>query len=82
MTLTGGGDIDLRIGGALNPTQNARGGVSSTSGPTPYYGDPAIDMQGALINLRGTSQPCATPRTAEATILMNPRWPAPPAAWR
>ncbi len=56
MTLTGGGDIDLRIGGALNPTQNARGGVSSTNGPTPYYGDPAIDMQGALINLRGNVQ--------------------------
>ncbi len=56
MTLTGGGDIDLRIGGALNPTQNARGAVSSTSGPTPYYGDPAIDMQGALINLRGNVQ--------------------------
>ncbi|MBB1627744.1 hemagglutinin [Achromobacter sp. UMC71] len=56
MTLTGGGDIDVRIGGALNPTQNARGAVSSTNGPTPYYGDPAIDLQGALINLRGNVQ--------------------------
>ncbi|CAB3926921.1 hypothetical protein LMG3481_05973 [Achromobacter deleyi] len=56
MTLTGGGDIDVRIGGALNPTQSARGQVSSTSGPKPYYGSPAIDLQGALINLRGNVQ--------------------------
>ncbi|MCV6809387.1 filamentous hemagglutinin family protein [Achromobacter ruhlandii] len=53
VVLTGGGDIDMRIGGALNPTQSARGRVSSTAGTTPYYGDPAIDLQGALINLRG-----------------------------
>ncbi|MFD4838738.1 filamentous hemagglutinin family protein [Achromobacter sp. NPDC058515] len=56
MTLTGGGDIDIRIGGGLNPTQSARGRVSSTGGTTPYYGDPAIDLQGALINLRGHVQ--------------------------
>ncbi|QVQ26998.1 filamentous haemagglutinin family protein [Achromobacter deleyi] len=56
MTLTGGGDIDIRIGGGLNPTQSARGRVSSTAGATPYYGDPAIDLQGALINLRGHVQ--------------------------
>ncbi|MGE8636582.1 MAG: hemagglutinin, partial [Achromobacter piechaudii] len=53
ITLTGGGDIDMRVGGGLNPTQNARGLVSSTAGSTPYYGDPALDLQGALINLRG-----------------------------
>ncbi|CUJ70039.1 Heme:hemopexin utilization protein A [Achromobacter kerstersii] len=56
MTLTGGGDIDIRVGGGLNPTQSARGVVSSTSGPTPYYGEPALDLQGALINLRGHAQ--------------------------
>ncbi|KRC70126.1 hemagglutinin [Achromobacter sp. Root83] len=56
MTLTGGGDIDIRIGGGLNPTQSARGRVSFTGGTTPYYGDPAIDLQGALINLRGHVQ--------------------------
>lgn len=56
MTLTGGGDIDIRIGGGLNPVQSARGRVSSTTGPTPYYGEPAIDLQGALINLRGHVQ--------------------------
>nr|WP_313702498.1 filamentous hemagglutinin family protein [Achromobacter sp.] len=56
MTLTGGGDIDLRIGGGLNPAQSARGRVSFTGGTTPYYGDPAIDLQGALINLRGHVQ--------------------------
>ncbi|CUK12919.1 Uncharacterised protein [Achromobacter sp. 2789STDY5608615] len=32
VVLTGGGDIDMRIGGALNPTQSARGRVSSTGG--------------------------------------------------
>ncbi|PPA75436.1 hemagglutinin [Achromobacter spanius] len=53
ITLTGGGDIDIRVGGGLNPTQSARGRVSSTVGPTPYYGEPALDLQGALINLRG-----------------------------
>ena len=51
--LTGGGDIDVRIGGRLNPNQNARGQVSSTGGAAPYYGAPALDLQGALINLRG-----------------------------
>jgi hypothetical protein len=40
----------------LNPTQSARGRVSSTVGPTPYYGEPALDLQGALINLRGHVQ--------------------------
>lgn len=56
MAMTGGGDIDIRIGGGLNPTQSARGRVSSTGGTTPYYGEPAIDLQGALINLRGHVQ--------------------------
>ncbi|MFF7055176.1 filamentous hemagglutinin family protein [Achromobacter spanius] len=56
MTLTGGGDIDIRVGGGLNPTQSARGLVSSAVGPTPYYGEPALDLQGALINLRGHAQ--------------------------
>lgn len=56
MTLTGGGDIDIRIGGGLNPTQSARGQVSSTGGTSPYYGAPALDLQGALINLRGNVQ--------------------------
>lgn len=56
MALTGGGDIDIRVGGGVNPTQNARGLVSSVTGPTPYYGEPALDLQGALINLRGHVQ--------------------------
>ncbi|WP_238926427.1 filamentous haemagglutinin family protein [Achromobacter xylosoxidans] len=54
LALTGGGDIDVRIGGRLNPTQNARGLVSTTTGAKPFYGDPALDLQGALINLRGS----------------------------
>ena len=56
VTLTGGGDIDIRVGGGVNPTQSARGLVSSVMGPTPYYGEPALDLQGALINLRGHVQ--------------------------
>lgn len=56
MMLTGGGDIDIRVGGGVNPTKSARGRVSSTVGPTPYYGEPALDLQGALINLRGHVQ--------------------------
>ena len=47
--LTGGGDIDIRVGGALNPSLEARAGKSG-------YGTPQHDLQGALINLRGDAQ--------------------------
>ncbi|VVN32602.1 filamentous haemagglutinin family protein [Pseudomonas fluorescens] len=47
--MTGGGDMDIRIGGALNPSLQARAGDNGT-------GQPRHDLQGALINLRGAAQ--------------------------
>ena len=47
--MTGGGDLDIRIGGALNPSLQAR---ASETG----IGKPTHDLQGALINLRGAAQ--------------------------
>ncbi|WP_422086126.1 filamentous haemagglutinin family protein [Variovorax sp.] len=47
LVLTGGGDIDVRIGGGINSAQLAR-----SSGT--YI--PNHDLQGALINLRGATQ--------------------------
>ncbi|WP_323162138.1 filamentous haemagglutinin family protein [Pseudomonas fluorescens] len=49
LQLTGGGDMDIRIGGTLNPSLQARAGESGT-------GAPNHDLQGALINLRGAAQ--------------------------
>ncbi|MGE1091576.1 filamentous haemagglutinin family protein [Pseudomonas zeae] len=49
LQLTGGGDMDIRIGGSLNPSLQARAG---NNGITP----PKHDLQGALINLRGAAQ--------------------------
>ena len=49
LQLTGGGDMDIRIGGTLNPSLQARAGVSGTASPR-------HDLQGALINLRGAAQ--------------------------
>ncbi|QTD30979.1 filamentous haemagglutinin family protein [Pseudomonas fluorescens] len=49
LQLTGGGDIDIRIGGSLNPSLQARAGESGTLAPR-------HDLQGALINLRGAAQ--------------------------
>ncbi|WP_332763281.1 filamentous hemagglutinin family protein [Pseudomonas koreensis] len=47
--MTGGGDMDIRIGGVLNPSLQAR---ASKTG----IGKPTHDLQGALINLRGAAQ--------------------------
>ncbi|MBN6776059.1 filamentous hemagglutinin family protein [Pseudomonas granadensis] len=47
--MTGGGDMDIRIGGVLNPSLQAR---ASETG----IGKPTHDLQGALINLRGAAQ--------------------------
>lgn len=49
LQLTGGGDMDIRLGGMLNPSLQARSGQNGT---TP----PRHDLQGALINLRGAAQ--------------------------
>ncbi|TKJ71361.1 hemagglutinin [Pseudomonas koreensis] len=47
--MTGGGDMDIRIGGALNPSLQARAGDNGTQ-------PPRHDLQGTLINLRGAAQ--------------------------
>ncbi|MFJ2537426.1 filamentous haemagglutinin family protein [Pseudomonas sp. NPDC087614] len=47
--MTGGGDMDIRIGGELNPSLQARAG--DTGGARPFH-----DLQGALVNLRGAVQ--------------------------
>ncbi|VVM63468.1 hypothetical protein PS662_01423 [Pseudomonas fluorescens] len=49
LQLTGGGDMDIRIGGSLNPSPHA--GASAAGVSTPHH-----DLQGALINLRGAAQ--------------------------
>ncbi|WP_419710764.1 filamentous haemagglutinin family protein [Pseudomonas sp. NFX224] len=49
LQLTGGGDMDIRIGGTLNPSLQARAGATGV-------GTPTHDLQGALINLRGAAQ--------------------------
>lgn len=45
--MTGGGDMDIRIGGTLNPLLQATGSGAIA---------PKLDLQGALINLRGAAQ--------------------------
>lgn len=47
--MTGGGDMDIRIGGTFNPSLQARAGETG-------IGKPVHDLQGALINLRGAAQ--------------------------
>ncbi|WP_432729966.1 filamentous haemagglutinin family protein [Variovorax sp. W6] len=49
IVLTGGGDIDMRIGGGVNSSQLARGNANTTFVPN-------HDLQGALVNLRGATQ--------------------------
>uniref|UniRef100_UPI001A9EDE0D filamentous haemagglutinin family protein n=1 Tax=unclassified Variovorax TaxID=663243 RepID=UPI001A9EDE0D len=49
LVLTGGGDIDVRIGGGVNSSQLARGNANGTDKPN-------HDLQGALVNLRGATQ--------------------------
>ena len=49
LQLTGGGDLDVRIGGTLNPSLEARSGKTGVAAPR-------HDLQGALINLRGAAQ--------------------------
>lgn len=49
LQLTGGGDVDIRVGGTLNPSLEARAGQTGVK-------QPQHDLQGALINLRGDAQ--------------------------
>ncbi|NMK50596.1 filamentous hemagglutinin family protein [Achromobacter sp. Bel] len=50
LLLTGGGDLDLRIGGSLNPTLSAT--QLNATGPHPG-GTDHLDLNGVLVNLRG-----------------------------
>ncbi|WP_085695876.1 filamentous haemagglutinin family protein [Pseudomonas sp. B26(2017)] len=49
LQLTGGGDMDIRIGGSVNPSLQARAGENG-------IGVAQHDLQGALINLRGAAR--------------------------
>ncbi|MED7670621.1 filamentous hemagglutinin N-terminal domain-containing protein [Pseudomonas moraviensis subsp. stanleyae] len=53
LQLTGGGDIDMRLGGSLNPSLLARARENGTQAPR-------HDLQGAVINLRGAAQVSAS----------------------
>ncbi|MFJ4142615.1 filamentous haemagglutinin family protein [Pseudomonas sp. NPDC089734] len=52
LMLTGGGDLNVQVGGGVNPTLAARNPVDITGNPLA----PIHDLQGALINLRGNLQ--------------------------
>ena len=50
LVLTGGGDLDLRIGGSLNPSLSA----TQLNATGPYSGGTDhLDLNGVLVNLRG-----------------------------
>ncbi|MBR8654657.1 filamentous hemagglutinin family protein, partial [Achromobacter sp. Marseille-Q0513] len=51
LVLTGGGDLDLRIGGSLNPTLSAT--QLQAIGPSHTGGSDNLDLNGVLGNLRG-----------------------------
>ncbi|MGY1411994.1 filamentous haemagglutinin family protein [Pseudomonas aeruginosa] len=50
LVIGGGGDMDIRIGGALNPDLQARTFITGIGNSS------RLDLQGALINLRGNAQ--------------------------
>ncbi|WP_254999217.1 filamentous hemagglutinin family protein [Pseudomonas sp. S12(2018)] len=52
LTLGGGGDLNLKVGGAVNPTQAALGRGDNAD----VLGVAAHDLQGTLVNLRGNLQ--------------------------
>ncbi|MFC3943120.1 filamentous haemagglutinin family protein [Pseudomonas gingeri] len=52
LMLTGGGDLNLQVGGGVNPTLAARNPLDKNGNPLA----PIHDLQGALINLRGNLQ--------------------------
>ena len=50
LVLTGGGDLDLKVGGGLNPALTARAMLDDRSRPVAQR----HDLNGSLANLRGT----------------------------
>ncbi|MEM7928060.1 hypothetical protein Q4R04_20085, partial [Morganella morganii] len=57
LQLGGGGDLNVRIGGEVNPSREARATqtYSSSGFDGLYSGGTIHDLQGALINLRGSA---------------------------
>lgn len=51
LTIGGGGDMEIRVGGILNPDFQARTFITSNGRDSSR-----LDLQGALINLRGNAQ--------------------------
>ncbi len=55
LTLTGGGDLDIRIGGGLNPVAEVRSQPNSGGEITPEtrFQNPRLDLNSTFVNLRG-----------------------------
>ncbi|MGO4328283.1 MULTISPECIES: filamentous haemagglutinin family protein [unclassified Cupriavidus] len=55
LTLTGGGDLDIRIGGGLNPVAEVRSPRDTPDGETPQtrYDNARLNLTGVMTNLRG-----------------------------
>ncbi|WP_454735810.1 filamentous haemagglutinin family protein [Cupriavidus necator] len=55
LTLTGGGDLDIRIGGGLNPVAEVRAQPNPSGEITPEtrFQSPRLDLNSTFVNLRG-----------------------------
>lgn len=55
LTQTGGGDLDIRIGGGLNPVAEVRNQPESNGEITPLtrFSNPRLDLNSTFVNLRG-----------------------------
>ncbi|QHI97405.1 filamentous hemagglutinin N-terminal domain-containing protein [Xylophilus rhododendri] len=54
--LTGGGDLDIRIGGALNPVADVRSFQTGIDNPSATRTQTLLDLNGSFVNLRGALQ--------------------------
>ncbi|WP_232311093.1 filamentous haemagglutinin family protein [Herbaspirillum autotrophicum] len=54
LLLTGGGDLDVRVGGSLNPSLSARAVPYVASAETARYDVQDLSLNGVVSNLRGT----------------------------
>ncbi len=61
LTLTGGGDLDIRIGGGLNPVAEVRSFATPTGEVTPQtrYQGSRSDLNSTFVNLRGAMRMAA-----------------------
>lgn len=53
MLLTGGGDLDVRMGGDLNPGLDARASRDKSATLSADYKAQVLSLNGVLTNLRG-----------------------------